>query len=86
VQLRIGINSGPVVAGDLGSERRVDYTVLGNTVNVAARLEALVAQPGETVVGPATAAALGKELRTESLGPQPLKGIQEAVEVFRVAP
>ena len=39
VEVRIALNSGPVVVGDVGSSRRVDYTVLGNTVNVAARLE-----------------------------------------------
>jgi adenylate cyclase len=42
---RVAVNSGPVVVGDIGSRRRVDYTVLGNTVNVAARLEAFVARP-----------------------------------------
>jgi len=51
---RVALNSGPVVVGDIGSARRVDYTVLGNTVNVAARLEALVAQPGDVVLGPET--------------------------------
>ena len=86
VRLRIGINSGTVIAGDIGSERRVEYTVLGNAVNVAARLEAFVAQPGETVIGPATQAALDPHLSTEPLGPQTLKGIQEAVLAFRVVP
>ncbi len=42
------------MVGDIGSARRVDYTVLGNTVNVAARLEALVARPGDVVLGPET--------------------------------
>ncbi len=51
---RVALNSGPVVVGDIGSARRVDYTVLGNTVNVAARLEAFVAQPGDVVLGPET--------------------------------
>ncbi|MFP5289090.1 MAG: adenylate/guanylate cyclase domain-containing protein, partial [Thermoanaerobaculia bacterium] len=51
-QARVALNSGPVVVGDIGSARRVDYSVLGNTVNVAARLEAFVAQPGDVVLGP----------------------------------
>jgi hypothetical protein len=50
LQVRIAINSGPVVVGDIGSERRVDYTVLGNTVNVAARLEES-ARAGQIVIG-----------------------------------
>jgi len=86
MRLRIGINSGVVIAGDIGSERRVEYTVLGNTVNVAARLEALVAQPGQIVIGPATQAALRPNIATEPLGPQSLKGIREPVPAFRVVP
>jgi class 3 adenylate cyclase len=51
--VRIALNTGEAIVGDIGSERRVDYTVLGNAVNVAARMEEFVAQPGDVVIGPA---------------------------------
>lgn len=82
---RIGLNSGPVVVGDIGSARRVDYTVLGNTVNVAARLEALVAQPDDVVLGPETRRLLGDAIPTEPLGEFQLKGLQQRIQAFRVA-
>ena len=46
LEVRIAINTGEAIVGEIGSERRVDYTVLGNAVNVAARMEEFVAQPG----------------------------------------
>jgi len=46
IEVRVAVNSGPVVVGDIGSATRVDYTVLGNTVNVTSRLEEHVAEPG----------------------------------------
>ncbi len=84
-KVRIGVNSGPVVVGDIGSSRRVDYTVLGNTVNVAARLEALVAQPDDVVLGPETHRLLDGTIRTEPLGELQLKGLQQKIRAYRVA-
>jgi adenylate cyclase len=81
---RVALNSGPVVVGDIGSARRVDYTVLGNTVNVAARLEALVAGPGEVVVGPETYRLLAGVIPTEPLGEFQLKGLQQKIIAHRV--
>jgi len=82
--VRIGVNSGPVVVGDLGSRSRVDYTVLGNTVNVAARLESTLAEPGDVVIGPTTRALLSDAFGVVSLGPHTLRGLSEALEIFRV--
>jgi adenylate cyclase len=83
---RIAINSGPVVVGDIGSNRRVDYTVLGNTVNVAARLEQSVADPGDIVIGEETHRQLGGTIATEALGEFQLKGLSRAVAAYRVIP
>jgi adenylate cyclase len=82
---RVALNSGPVVVGDIGSARRVDYTVLGNTVNVAARLEALVARPGDVVLGPETNRLLAGVIPTEPLGEFQLKGLQQKILAHRVA-
>jgi adenylate cyclase len=82
---RVAVNSGPVVVGDIGSARRVDYTVLGNTVNVAARLEAFVARPGDVVLGPETHRLLAGAFATEPLGDFRLKGLQQKIIAHRVA-
>ncbi len=83
---RVAVNSGPVVVGDIGSRRRVDYTVLGNTVNVAARLEAFVARPGDVVLGPETHRLLGGAIETEPLGEFQLKGLERKIVAYRVRP
>jgi adenylate cyclase len=89
VSVRIAINSGPVLVGDVGTEQRVDYTVLGNTVNVAARLESTVAHPGEITIGEETAKKLreqqgGDGIELEQLGRFALKGLQQQVAAYRV--
>ena len=84
VDVRIAVNSGPVVVGDIGSASRVDYTVLGNTVNVTARLEEHVATPGSIVLGETTQAAVGDIFPTEPLGSVQLKGLSRKINIFRV--
>lgn len=86
VDVRVAIHSGPVVVGDIGSATRVDYTVLGNTVNVAARLEEFVAKPGQIVIGETTQTAIAHAFETEHLGDVPLKGLSRKIAVYRVIP
>jgi adenylate cyclase len=85
LEVRVAIHSGPVVVGDIGSERRVDYTVLGNTVNVAARLEEYVAKPGQIVIGETTQGAVAHLFPTEHLGNVQLKGLSRKIAVYRIA-
>jgi adenylate cyclase len=80
--ITVGINSGDVLAGSVGSRRRLEYTVLGDTVNVAARLQGLAA-PGEILVGPRTAAALEAHVLLEDAGELSMKN-HAAVKAHRV--
>jgi class 3 adenylate cyclase len=84
VQLAIGVNSGEAVVGNLGSESRMEYTAIGDTVNVAARLES-VARPGQTLLTEAvTRRCDGQGFSFTSLGQHPLRGKSRAVEVFQL--
>jgi adenylate cyclase len=85
LEVGIGVNSGVVVAGSLGSARHTEYTCIGDVVNVAARLCAL-AGPGEILVGQGTAEKLGSVERFEALPPVKLKGKTQPVPLFRVTP
>jgi adenylate cyclase len=84
VRIRVGINSGPAVVGNVGTEKRVDYTVLGSAVNIASRLESGVAKPGQVVVSNNTLERIMGSFQTESLGEFALKGLQQKMPVFNV--
>ena len=79
----ISIKSGVVVAGSIGSQAKMEYTVIGDTVNVAAYINAL-AEGGEIVVGSSVMERHGDMLEVESLVPQKIKGRSGLVEVYRV--
>ncbi len=85
LRIGIGIASGEMVAGYTGTHKRATYTCVGDTVNLAARLEAhtkVVHRP--ILIDAATRAALSERVVVEALGPVPFKGKAAAVEVFAV--
>ena len=79
----IGVNTGLVVAGDMGGDVRRDYTVMGPTVNIAARLEGQ-AKNGQIFVGPSTYRYISDEFRFKKLEPLSLKGIEKPVQAWEV--
>ena len=84
LRIRIGINSGKAVAGEIGSINKKEYTVLGDTVNTASRLES-VAKPGTVVIGENTHQAVVGKFECRALGPFSLKGKQREVLVYEVS-
>jgi adenylate cyclase len=91
VRIRIGIHVGPLVVGDIGAPDRVNYTVIGDTVNAAARLESL----GKEIDGTAdviilasneVASLLPEDVQQEPIGRQKVKGKQTEIEVIRLIP
>ncbi len=74
IHMRIGVNSGLAVAGEIGSSKRRDYTVIGDTVNVASRLESSVAKPHQVVIGEQTYESVKDVITCEPLEPCTVKG------------
>lgn len=83
VRLRQGINTGMVVAGRLGDDRRMDYSAVGDTTNVAARLQG-ACEPGTILIGDSTFTAVRTSIECVSLGPRVFKGKSDAIPVHRV--
>ncbi|MBM4307867.1 MAG: hypothetical protein FJ123_14140, partial [Deltaproteobacteria bacterium] len=83
IKMRIGIHTGPVVVGTLGNDLRVEFKAVGDTVNLASRMEGL-ADPGTTFVTEDTFTLTEGFFRFESLGPKVVKGKEEPVKVYQV--
>ena len=83
VQIRVGINSGEVVVRSVGSDLRMDYTAVGQTTHLAARMEQLAAPGTIRLTGETLALAEGY-VAVKPLGPVPVKGLAGPVEVYEV--
>jgi adenylate cyclase len=83
IQIGISVNTGPVMAGYLGTKQRVELTILGDTVNVASRLQAQ-ARPNRLLVGPATVAGIVGHFNTQRIGAVTVKGRTKPIQVHEV--
>jgi Adenylate and Guanylate cyclase catalytic domain len=83
VQIRVGLNSGEVVVRAIGSDLRMDYTAVGQTTHLAARIEQ-TALPGTILLAPGTLRLAEGYVQVRGLGPIPIKGLAAPVEVYAV--
>jgi class 3 adenylate cyclase len=81
--MRIGVTTGDVIVGHIGSERRVDYTAVGSTVNLAARLQAL-AETGDILIADATYDSIAGTVLADDIGMIQVRGFDEPVHVYRL--
>ena len=82
--MRIAINSGIALTGDIGSPKRREFTVLGDVVNTASRIEDEVAGPGEIVISGATYERIKNHIKVRPLGSRSLRGRASPLDVFAV--
>ncbi|WP_051399756.1 adenylate/guanylate cyclase domain-containing protein [Haloechinothrix halophila] len=80
-RFRVGINTGPALVGNIGADQMRNFTAIGDTTNLAARLEGL-AEPGQVVIGPGTRACLGDDAAVSERGSVTVKGKRDPVPVF----
>jgi predicted ATPase/class 3 adenylate cyclase len=83
IRLRVGLNTGPVVVGRIGDDLRMDYTAVGNTTHLAARMQSL-AEPDAILVTENVHRFVAGQVRSESLGPVEVKGQRAPVLVYKV--
>lgn len=83
LKVGIGMHSGPLISGNLGSSRRMDYSVIGDTVNIAARLEG-VAAAGEVIITHQTRDLIGDHFKLKELTPVKVKGKDKPLHIFSV--
>jgi class 3 adenylate cyclase len=83
VQIRVGLNSGEVVVRAIGNDLHMDYSAIGQTTHLAARMEQL-ATPGSSRLTTATLRLVEGLVQVTALGPVPVKGLEEPVEVFEL--
>lgn len=83
IRLGIGVNSGEAIVGNIGSSKRMEYTVIGDTVNVAARLEA-IARPDQILVPEAVAERVGDAFDLQFVGEHNLTGRAETTRVYEL--
>ena len=84
VQIRIGINSGEVIVRAIGSDLRMDYSAVGQSTHLAARLEQL-ATPGTTLISASTAALAEGYVQVQPLGPLQVAGLDQPVPAFQLS-
>jgi len=82
-KMRIGINSGPVVVGAIGDDLRMDYTAVGNTTNLAARMESK-ARPGGILLSENTYRLVNQYFTCKPLGTVPIKGKREPQAIYEI--
>jgi tetratricopeptide (TPR) repeat protein len=82
-KMRMGINSGLVVVGAIGDDLRMDYTAIGDTTNLAARMESM-ARPGTVLISSQTNEIVRKYFRLKAMGKMEVKGKKQAVETYEL--